>query len=165
MIHLIIINLFNWSGVWIWNWVIVWINWNVWSGNFNTTIIYGMMIKFTHYIWNNRVGSGRRGPGFEVSCRRLSVLFYWRFFWFVTMDWFIFLLRLVGRNFGLWMINTSYFCPILPQHSQIIFCLTRRSEIPGRRVAASLLLEDEGPEWWEQWTEVVNVVGYPIISR
>ena len=31
--------------------------------------------------------------------------------------------------------------------------------------AVSLLMEDEGPKWQESWPEVVNVVGYTIISR
>ena len=86
MIHFIIINLFNRSGVWIWNWFIIRLNWKLWGGNFKITIIYGMMIQFPHDVWNHRVGSGRRGPGFEVSWRRLDVPFSWWFFWFVTMN-------------------------------------------------------------------------------
>ena len=86
MIHFIIINWFNWSGVWIYNWVIFRLNWNVWSWNFNITIIYGTMIKFPYDSWNQMVGSGRRGPGFEVSCQRLAVPFSWCFFWLVTME-------------------------------------------------------------------------------
>ena len=36
------------------------------------------------------------------------------------LNWFIFLLRLVGRNFGPQMIQASALCPIIPQHSQNI---------------------------------------------
>ena len=86
MNHIIIINWFNWSGILIWNWVIGRLNWNVWNGNFIITIIYVMMIKFTHDSWNNRVGSGRRRPEFEVSCRRLAVPLSSCFFCFVTME-------------------------------------------------------------------------------
>ena len=85
MINLIIINLFNWRGVWIWNWFRIRHNWKLWSGNVNITIIYGMMIKSLHDIWNHRVGSGMRVTGFEVICWRLAVPFSWWFFWFVTM--------------------------------------------------------------------------------
>ena len=56
----------------------------------------------------------------------------------------IFLLRFGGRNFGPRMMHASALCPILPQHSQINFCLMQRSAITGWRVAASLFLEDEG---------------------
>ena len=86
MIYFIIINWFNWISVWICKWVIVRLNWNFWSGNFNINIINGMMIKFPHDIWNHRVGSGRRGTGFEVSFRRLAVPLSWWLLWFVTME-------------------------------------------------------------------------------
>ena len=62
-----------------------------------------------------------------------------------ALNLFIFLLRLGGRNFGPRMMHASDLCPILPQHSQIRFCLMRRAAITGWRVVASLLLEDEGP--------------------
>ena len=72
-------------GVWIWNWFRVRLNWKILNGNFNITIINGMMIKSPHDILNHRIGFGRRVPGFEVSVRRLSVPFYWWFIWFFTM--------------------------------------------------------------------------------
>ena len=85
MIHFIIINWFNRSGVWIRNWFKLRLNWKIWGGNFNITIIYGMIIKFPHDSWNHRVSSGRRGPGFEVIYRMLAVPFFWWLFCFVTM--------------------------------------------------------------------------------
>ena len=85
MINFIIINWFNWSGVWIWVWFRVKINWRLWIGNFNVTFINVMMIKSPRDSWNHRVGFGRRGPGFEVSCWRLDVPLYWWFIWFITM--------------------------------------------------------------------------------
>ena len=86
MVHFIIINWFDWSGIWIWNWCIVRLNCKLSSGNFNITIIYGTMINFTHDSWNHRVGYGRRGPVFEVSFWRLAVPFYWCLFWFVIIN-------------------------------------------------------------------------------
>ena len=61
-----------------------------------------------------------------------------------TFNWFIFLLRICGRNFVPRMIQASYLCPIIPQHQKILFCLVRRDTITVWRVAASLLMEDEG---------------------
>ena len=58
----------------------------------------------------------------------------------------IFLLIFGGRNFGPRMMHASDFCTILPHHSQIIFCLVRSAAITSCRVAASLLLEYEGPK-------------------
>ena len=63
-----------------------------------------------------------------------------------ALNLFIFLLRIGGRNFGPRMMHASSLCPILPQHSQIIFCLVRRAVITGWIVAALLLLEDKGPK-------------------
>ena len=85
MVYFIIIDWFNRSGVWIWNWFRVRINWKLWSGNFNITNINGMMINSPHDSWNHKVGFGRRGTGFEVSCRRLAVPFSWWLIWFITM--------------------------------------------------------------------------------
>ena len=86
MIHIIIVNWFNHIGVWIWNWFGVKLNWKLWSGNFDINIIYGMIIKSPHDSWDHRVGFGRIGPGFEVSCRMLSVPLSRWFFWFVTIE-------------------------------------------------------------------------------
>ena len=44
-----------------------------------------MIIKSPHDSLNHRVGFGRRGPRFEVSCWMLSVPLSWWFVWFVTM--------------------------------------------------------------------------------
>ena len=44
-----------------------------------------------------------------------------------ALHWFIFLLILGGRNIGPWIMQASDLCTIFPQHSQIIFCLMRRS--------------------------------------
>ena len=43
-----------------------------------------MMIMYPHDSLNHRVGFGRKGPGFDVSCRRLDVPFSWWFIWFTT---------------------------------------------------------------------------------
>ena len=40
------------------------------------------------------------------------------------------------HHFGPRMIHASALCPILPQHSQILFCLMRRAAITGWRVVA-----------------------------
>ena len=85
MTHFIIINWFKRSGVWIRNWFIVRLNWKIWSGGFNITIIYGIMIKFPRDSWNHRFFNGSRGPLFEVIYRRFAVTFYWWLFCFVTM--------------------------------------------------------------------------------
>ena len=85
MIHLIIINWFNRSGAWIWNWFRARINWKISRVNLNITIINGMMINYPHDSWNHRVGFGGRGPGFELSCLSLAVPLSWWFIWFITM--------------------------------------------------------------------------------
>ena len=85
MVHFIITNWFNWSGVWIWNWFRVKFNWELWRVNLNITIINGIIIKSTQDSWNNRTGFGGRGPGFEVICWRLAVPIYWWFIWFFTI--------------------------------------------------------------------------------
>ena len=50
MLHFIIIHLFNWSGVWIWNRFIVRVRffWKFLRVNLNITIINGMIIKSPH---------------------------------------------------------------------------------------------------------------------
>ena len=82
-----------------------------------------------------------------------------------ALNWFIFIPRLGERKFGPQMMHASALCQILPQHSQIILCLVRRSAITWWRVATSLFLEYERLKWWECWPEAVNIVGDPIISR
>ena len=52
-----------------------------------------------------------------------------------ALNWFIFFLRLGGRNLGPWMVQEYALFPILPQHLQIIFCLMQRAEITIWRVA------------------------------
>ena len=76
MILFIIINWFNRSGVWIWNWFIVRLNWKIWSGKINTAIINGNMIKSPHDIYNHRVGFVMGCPRFEVNFWRLDVTLY-----------------------------------------------------------------------------------------
>ena len=84
MVHLIIINLFDHSGVWIWNIFRVRFNWKIWRVKLNITIINGTMIKSPHDSWNYRTGFGRRGTGFEVICWRLDVPISWWISWLIT---------------------------------------------------------------------------------
>ena len=86
MVHFIIINLFDWSCVCIWNILIVRFNWKIWGVKLNITIINGIMIKYPRDSWNHRNGFGRRGTGFEVICWRLDVPFYWCLIWLFTMN-------------------------------------------------------------------------------
>ena len=60
----------------------------------------------------------------------------------MTLNLFIFLLRLGGRNFGPRMMQAWALCPILPQHSKIIFCFVRIAPINGWIDDLSLLMED-----------------------
>ena len=69
---------------------------------------------------------------------------------------FIVLLILGGRNLWPRMMQESDLCPILPQHSKIIFCLMRKAAITGWIDTVSLFMEDEVPELWEGWPEAVN---------
>ena len=85
MVHLIIINWFDRSGVWICNRFRVRFNWKIWRMNLNITIINGIMIKFPYDSWNHRTGFWRIGPGFEVICWRLDVPLYWWFICFFNM--------------------------------------------------------------------------------
>ena len=85
MVHFITTNLFNWSGVWIWNRFRVIFKWKQWRVNLNITIINGMMIKYPHYSWNHRDGFGRRRHGFEVSCWRFAVPLSWWISWFIAI--------------------------------------------------------------------------------
>ena len=62
-------------------------------------------------------------------------------------------------------MQASALCIILPHHSQILFYLMRRAEITGWRFDVSLLMGGEGQKLQERRPEVVNVIGYPIISR
>ena len=81
-----------------------------------------------------------------------------------ALNWFVFLIRIGGRDFGPRMMQASALRPILPQHLQIVFCLVRRAAITGWRDYVSLLIKYEELKWREHWPEVVNVVGAPIIS-
>ena len=79
MIHFIIINCFNWSGVWICNWFIFRLNWKLLSGDFNITIINGMMIILKLPIpgeLGNRIiplrESGIQFPGTQIIPLRES---------------------------------------------------------------------------------------------
>ena len=84
MVHLIIINWFDWSSVWIWNIFRVGLKWKLWRVNLNITITNGIIIKSSHDIWNHRAGFVSRGPGFEVSCWSLTVPLYWWISWLIT---------------------------------------------------------------------------------
>ena len=86
MIHFIIINWFDWSGLWIWNRFRVKLKWKNWRVNLNITIINGMMIKYTNDCWNHRAGVGRRSHWFEVIFWRLAVTLSWRFIWFFNIE-------------------------------------------------------------------------------
>ena len=95
MVHFIISNWFNRSGVWIWNRSRVEFSWKLWRVNLNITIINFMMIKYPHDSWNHRADIGRGGSGFEVSCCRLGVTLSWWFIWFFAVK-------------GVELINLSY---------------------------------------------------------
>ena len=84
MVHFIIVNWFHRSGVQIWNRFRGRLKWILWRVNLNITIINGIMINYSHDSWNHRTGFGRRGPGFEVNCLRLSIPFSWCIKWFIT---------------------------------------------------------------------------------
>ena len=85
MVHFIIINWFNWSDVWICNGFRIRFNRKLWRVNLKITITTGMMIKYNYDIWNHRTDFGRRGPGFEVICWRLTVPPSWWISFFFTM--------------------------------------------------------------------------------
>ena len=145
--HYIIINGFDRSGVWICNKFRARFKWKLLRVNLSITINNGMVIKYPLDRWNRRTLLG----GEVLDLKWASV--YWLLHpldvsvgssSFRTLDWFIFIIILGGSNLGPWMIQASSLCTILPQHSQIIFCLMRRYSITGWRVTIALLLEDEG---------------------
>ena len=63
------------------------------------------------------------------------------------------------------MIQESASCKIIQHNSQILFYQTQVAEITGWIVAGWLLVEEEVPKLWAHWTEVLKLVGAPIISR
>ena len=83
--HLIIINWFDLSSVWIWNIFRVGLDWKLWRVELNITIINGMMIKSPHNSWNHRTVFLGRGPWFQMSCCRFSVSLSWWIIWFFAM--------------------------------------------------------------------------------
>ena len=85
MVHLIIINWFDRSGIWIWNRFRVRFNCKLWRTNVNITIINEMMIKSLHDSWNHRTDFGRRSTVFEVIFWRLTVPLFWQIIWFINM--------------------------------------------------------------------------------
>ena len=168
MLHFIIINWFNRNGVWIWNRFRVIFNWKLWRVNLNITIINGMMIKYHHDSWNHTTGFVSKGTVFEGIWRRLDVTLSCCLSLLITtkvVEFIHIFIRLGGINLGPHMMQASVTCPIFTQHSQIIFCIKRITAITECRVAVSLLMENEGPEWRERWPELFNVVGYPIVYR
>ena len=103
MVHLIIVNWYNWSDIWIWNRFRVRLYWKIWRVNLNIAFINVMMIISPHDILNHRDGFGRRSPGFEVSFQRLSGPLYLWLSWFITMkgvERIQFFPRLCGSNLG-----------------------------------------------------------------
>ena len=133
MTHFIMINWFNQIGVWIWNWLRVKLNWKIWSVNINITIINGTMIKSPHKRWNWRDGFGWRCSGLKWDYGGWLIHYIggsfgsslWR-----DLKWFIFI-RIGGMNFGPRMMQASALCPIIPQHSQLLFYIVQRAAITG----------------------------------
>ena len=114
--HFIIINLFDWSGIQIWNRVWGRLKWILWRINLYITIINNMMIKYTHDINQTGLLSGGEVRDFKWTDRG------WMFQPLVgsvgslpwsVFNWFIFLLILGGSNLGPWMIQASSFFSIL----------------------------------------------------
>ena len=103
MVHLIIIHLFDWSGVWIWERFRVRVVWKILRVNLNITIINGVMINYPHDIQNHRTGVGRRCPGFEVIICRFSVPLSWCISWLVTMK----LIELFNLYYNTWWYSVS----------------------------------------------------------
>ena len=85
MVHLITINRFNRSGVWICNRHIVRFKWKLWRVNLNINIINVIIIESPHDSWKHRNVFGRRGPGFRVRYWRFNVTLSWWLIWFITM--------------------------------------------------------------------------------
>ena len=73
-----------------------------------------------------------------------------------SLNWFVFLMILGGRNLVPQMMQASAVCPIPPQNSQIILCIMQRDAITGCRYSVSFWGEDEGPKLWELWPEGFN---------
>ena len=101
MVHLIIINLFDRSGVWIWNRFRVIFNCKLLRLNLNITIINFMTINFSHDSWNYRDDFGRRCTEFEVSFWSLDVPLYWWLIWFFTMKEFELIIG--GQQYEFWV--------------------------------------------------------------
>ena len=85
MLHFIIINWFNHSGVQIWNRFRGRFKWIVLRMNLNITIINGTMIKSTHDNRKHRTRFERRCMVFEVNCYKLAIPLSWFISWFITM--------------------------------------------------------------------------------
>ena len=51
--------------------------WILWRGNFNNTIINGIMIEYLHDRQNHRAGFGKRDPVFEVKLCMFDIPIYW----------------------------------------------------------------------------------------
>ena len=60
---------------------------------------------------------------------------------------FIFILIISRSNLGPQIIQSSYFCTILPHHLQIPFFLMQRAAISGCRSDVLMLVEDEVPSY------------------
>ena len=168
MLLFIIINWFGGSGIWIWNRFRVIFKWKILRVNSTSPLsmvrwlILPMIAGTTGMIFGGEFidlkwateGWIFQSLGGSVGSSPKRAL-----------NWFIFLLRLGGRKLGPRMIQASAFCSVLPHHFPLIFCQTLIAAINGRRVHVSLLVEYEGPKWWERWHEADNVVEYTISSR
>ena len=110
MVHFIIINWFDQSGVGIWNRFRVTLIWKIWRVNLNITIINGMMIKppmiaeTKGLVWGEEILYLKwAGGGWLFHYLGGSVgESPWR-----ALNWLIFILILGGINLGLWMMQAS----------------------------------------------------------
>ena len=168
IVHFIITNWFDWSGVRIWNIFRVRLEWKLWRVNLNITITNGTLINPPRDSWNQRDDFGRICTGFEVCCWGWLLQFLggsvdsspWR-----ALDWFIFLLIFGGRKLGPQILQSSDLCTILTQHSKIVLYHVWRAEINGWIVYVQLLVEDPEQKLWEHCNGLANVVGSKITSR
>ena len=141
MVHFIIINLFDQSGVWICNIFRVKFNWKLLRVNLSITsmewwLSLPMIAETTGLVLGGEVRDMvLAAEGWLFHSIGVSVdSSPWR-----ALNWFISLIRLGVINLGPRIIQSSALCPILPQYFQILFCLLWRSAIAGWTVGASFL--------------------------
>ena len=85
MFHIITINFFEQSDVWIWNRFRVRFKCKLWRVNLIVAIINIMMIKYPNDSWKQRPSFGRIDPWFEVIFCRLDVPLSWWLSCLITM--------------------------------------------------------------------------------